>query len=103
METFAYICEDSLEGMLSAVFEAYEHREFPDDTVVRGLFQQRLGEKVRYVQTDIDHACRVRAGLSERAVSGRMRPFGGIFRTIDAKVGNSRFRAVCNEARSPGS
>ena len=63
METFAYICEDSLEGMLSAVFEAYEHREFPDDIVVRGLFQQRLGEKVRYVQTDIDHACRVRAGL----------------------------------------
>ena len=49
--------------MLSAVFEAYEHREFPDDIVVRGLFQQRLGEKVRYVQTDIDHACRVRAGL----------------------------------------
>lgn len=63
MDTLAYIHEDSLEGVLSAVFEAYERREFPDDIMARGLFQQRLGEKVRYVRTDIDHACRVRSGL----------------------------------------
>ena len=63
METLAYIHEDSLEGVLSAVFEAYERREFPDDIVVRGLLQQRLGERVHYVRTDIGHASRVRAGL----------------------------------------
>ncbi|MFR3272483.1 MAG: hypothetical protein ACLTQI_00600 [Slackia sp.] len=62
--------------MLSAVFEAYERREFPDDIVVRGLLQQRLGERVHYVRTDIGHASRVRAGLIEHAVSGHMRPFG---------------------------
>lgn len=63
MAMLAYIYEDSLEGMLSTIFEAYERREFPDDVVPQGLFQQRLGEKVRYVQTDVEHARRVRAGL----------------------------------------
>lgn len=45
METLAYICEDSLEGMLSAVFKAYEHREFPDDISGSGSVPATLGRK----------------------------------------------------------
>lgn len=63
MTMLAYIYEGSLEGMLSTIFEAYERREFPDDVAPQGLFQQRLGEEVRHVQTNVEHARRVRAGL----------------------------------------
>ncbi len=59
----AYIYDGSLEGMLTSVFEAYVCREDPDDIVAEGLFQPRLGQETKYIQTDLAQADRVRAGI----------------------------------------
>lgn len=59
----AYCYDGTLEGLLSAVFQAYELHEDPQDIVREGNLQPRLGQTVRFVETDIGHAERVQRGV----------------------------------------
>lgn len=59
----AYAYDGSLEGLLSAVFAAYERHENPSDVEPEGRLQPRLGQYVYRVPTNLEHAARVRNGL----------------------------------------
>ncbi|WP_350454101.1 TIGR03915 family putative DNA repair protein [Slackia heliotrinireducens] len=63
MEPIAYVYDDTLEGLLTAIFTAYARHEDPEDVVPAGLIQPRLGQEVVSVETDFELAERVRAGL----------------------------------------
>ena len=57
------IVRGSLEGLLSAVFEAYARREDPQDVARADVLQPRLGQTVRVIETNEEHAVRVRRGI----------------------------------------
>lgn len=62
----AYCHDGTLEGLLSAVFEAYARREDPQDVASADVLQPRLGQTVRVIETNEQHAVRVRRGLRRR-------------------------------------
>lgn len=59
----AYVYDGSLEGLLSAVFLAYQRKECPIDVVPAALYIPRLGQEAVDVQTDMQKALRVRKGI----------------------------------------
>lgn len=61
-----YVTDGSFEGILTAVFEAYARKEFPESIVSRELFQLSLGSEVREIETDQDKADRVYRKVIER-------------------------------------
>lgn len=63
----ACLYDGSLEGLLSAVFWAYEAHQNPTEVVDERVFQPRLGQRTVPVATDYERALRVRRGV-ERAV-----------------------------------
>lgn len=81
LDNVAYVHDGTVEGLLSAVFEAYARHEQPTDIVSEGRLQPRLGQSVRHIETDFAHAERVRRG-------------------IVAKGGSAVFRAIVRAAVS---
>lgn len=67
LEDAAYLTDGTLEGLLSAVFLAYERKESPLDIVAERLYEPRLGQSSLVVQTDFDRAERVRRGVEKAA------------------------------------
>lgn len=59
----AYAYDGSLEGLLSAVFAAYERHERPTDVAPEERLQPRLGQRVALIPTDQDRALRVMSTL----------------------------------------
>ena len=59
----AYCHDGTLEGLLSAVFEAYARREDPQDVASAHVLQPRLGQTVRAIETNVEHAVRVQKGI----------------------------------------
>ena len=59
----AYAYDGSLEGLLSAVFEAYARHEDPQDISKQEVLQPRLGQTVRAIETDVERAERVQRGI----------------------------------------
>ncbi|HIW76926.1 MAG TPA: TIGR03915 family putative DNA repair protein [Candidatus Gordonibacter avicola] len=66
----AYVHDGSLEGLLSAVFEAYARHEDPQDIVRDGQLQPRLGQTVRFIETDMERALRVQRGVKRAGGHG---------------------------------
>ncbi len=58
-----YCHDGTLEGLFSAVFEAYARHEDPQDIACDGVLQLRLGQTVRYIETNGDYAARVQRGI----------------------------------------
>lgn len=63
----AYVHNGSLEGLLSAVFLAFERHELPVDIVSEKRYQPRLGQESITIETDSERALRVRRGVEKRA------------------------------------
>ena len=59
----AYIYDGTVEGLLSAIFAAYAHREEPTDLAPEGAFQARLGQRAVRVETNPSQAERVHDGI----------------------------------------
>lgn len=62
----AYAYDGSLEGLLSAIFAAYERREHPSDVEPEARLQLRLDQRVSYIDVDMAHVERVHRGLLRR-------------------------------------
>lgn len=62
----AYCYDDTLEGLLSAIFAAYANHEDPSDVVPERCLQPRLGQRVSVIETNVEHARRVQKGLCRR-------------------------------------
>lgn len=67
LEDAAYLHDGSLEGLLSAVFQAYARHEEPTDIVAAERYQPRLGQSPIPIATDAGHARRMRAGIQDAA------------------------------------
>ncbi len=61
--TLAYVYDGTLEGLLSAVFLAFQRKEDPQDISPERSFAPRLGQQVIEVPTNIEHAARVKNGI----------------------------------------
>ena len=59
----AYAYDGTLEGLLSAIFAAYERHENPTDVVPESRLQPRLGQRVAAIPTNMNHAARVLRGV----------------------------------------
>ncbi len=59
----AYTFDGTLEGLLSAIFAAYEHHEDPSDITPENLVQLRLSQRISFIETDQEHADRVYRGI----------------------------------------
>ncbi len=62
----AYTFDGSTEGMLTAIFQAYERHEDPQDIFREGAMQPQLGQNIIAVETEPELAQRVRAGIQKR-------------------------------------
>lgn len=67
LQSVAYLHDGTLEGLLSSVFLAYARHEQPDDIVAEDAYQPRLGQSSINVETDFEHAERVKAGVVKAA------------------------------------
>lgn len=70
MEVFRY--DRSFDGLLSALFDAYKLRTFPDALIGPGEPEPLFAERIHEVATERAHADRVWCGLEQR-LSARMR------------------------------
>lgn len=72
-QKYVYLCEDSLEGILSAVYRAYEERHghrANEIRIRRTGFNQELFCEYIYVETDLERAVKV-ARTVQREISGQ--------------------------------
>lgn len=67
ISNIAYVYDGSTEGLLSAVFLAYANHENPQDIIREGAFQLRLDQSMVYVETNAQHAERVRRGVIRKS------------------------------------
>lgn len=67
VSSIAYVYDGSTEGLLSAVFLAYANHENPQDIIREGAFQLRLGQSAVYIETNAQHAERVRKGVIRKS------------------------------------
>lgn len=65
-DSLAYVYDGTLEGLLTAIFCAYESHEDPDDVLPQGCIAPRLGQRVALIGTDAAKAQRVADGLRRR-------------------------------------
>lgn len=63
----AYLYDGTVEGLLSAVFLAYERHEDPLDIVKACDYQPRFAQSAIEVETNFEHAARVRRGIEREA------------------------------------
>ena len=66
LQDVAYVHDGTIEGLLTAVFQSYANREVPLDVITADNLQLRLGQSVRFIETDFELAQRVKRGI-ERA------------------------------------
>ncbi len=74
-DSVAYVYDDTLEGLLSAIFAAYANGEDPLDVVPERSLQPRLGQRVAAIATNAHHADRVARTLKEQ---GGWRTFAAV-------------------------
>lgn len=66
-DNVAYLYDGSVEGLLTAVFLTYAHKERPIDICPAAHHQPRLGQEVREITTDFALATRVQRGICRQA------------------------------------
>ena len=101
MEHVAYLYDGTLEGLLSAVFFAYERHEDPDEVVSELRYQPRFIQEAVAVATDFDRAQRVRRGIE--CAAGR-NAFVAVLRASacdDYEVGTVVYRFVRHVMERP--
>jgi len=90
----AYLYDGSLEGLLSAVFAAYERHEDPEDVIDESVYQPQIGQDCFVVSTDFDRALRVRRGIERAAGRDAFRAVQRAATCEDPQVGSAVYRFV---------
>ena len=90
----AYLYDGSVEGLFSAIFQAYASHESPSEIVATQYYRPRFLQDSKAISTNFDHAMRVRRGIERMA--GK-RSFTAIMRASSCdgyEVGTIVFRFV---------
>lgn len=61
-----YVTDGTLEGILTAIFEAYSNKEEPQSIVTGEYYQAMLGADVRTIETDSEKSDRVYRAIAEK-------------------------------------
>ena len=67
LQHVAYVYDGTTEGLLTAVFQTYALHERPEDMLRQDALQPRLGQSIRFIDTDNALAHRVKVGICKRA------------------------------------
>ena len=94
LEDVAYLYDGTLEGLLSAVFLAYERHERPLDVVKEAQYEPRLGQSSIFVETDFGKAKRVRSGICRVAGSRTFETVKLASLSDDYQAGTSIYRFI---------
>lgn len=90
----AYTYDGSLEGLLSVAFASYANHEKPTDVAPVDVLQPRFSQYVRYIETDMMRASRVRKGLIKR---GGLSAFSAVRKasvSSDPSAGMAAYRFI---------
>ena len=90
----AYCHDGTLEGLLSAVFEAYARREDPQDVASAHVLQPRLGQTVRTIETNVEHAVRVQKGIHRACGQGSFETVMHVSLSDDPHAGTIAYRFI---------
>ena len=90
-----YTFDGTWEGLLTAVFEAFDRREAVGDLLDPGGELPLFGEALHAVATDATRAQRVWAGLERRMSKGGLRLFFACWLSERAEVHGPMFRYAC--------
>ena len=93
-DEIAYLYDGTLEGLLSAVFAAYERHEDPDEVVAEQAYRPRLAQESLCVPTDFGRACRVRRGVEKAAGTEAFRAVQRASLCEDYQVGTAVYRFI---------
>jgi probable DNA metabolism protein len=89
-----YITDGSFEGILTAVFEAYERKEKPISIVSQNCFQLALGLTVREVETSEEKYKRVSKAISRKISPDFLTTLYCAFLSEDPDIGISIYNAI---------
>ena len=101
--SLVYIVDDTFDGLLSAIFEAYQTRQRPDAIVTSGRRQPELFERRVKIATEPDKAERVWQGLRKHLGVKRRRMLFEAFLSGDPGVATAIFRYVRGALPARGS
>lgn len=90
----AYVFDGSLEGLLTAIFQAYARHEKPIDVVTDEGLQPRLGQRICPIQTDAALAHRVKRGIQMTAGRQAFRSVLKASLSGDPQAGTHAYRFV---------
>lgn len=90
----AYLYDGSLEGLLSAIFCAFENKVAPNDVVREHEYIPRLGQSHVVIGTDIDKAKRVRDMLCRQCGYEAYRHITKVSLSGDPNAGTYAYRYV---------
>ena len=101
LENVAYVYDGTLEGLLTAVFRAYENHEDPQDVVKAGTLRPRLDQSMRTIETDQARALRVAAGVRRTCGDEAFQKIMHASLSDDPTAGTVVYRFICY-AMPPG-
>lgn len=81
-----YIYDGTYEGLLTAIFTSFEHREFTITLTTPGVYQEHLFDGSRVISTDRTKASRVYSGLAKRTTKNIVTDFWRAFLSEDTSV-----------------
>lgn len=90
----AYLYDKTFEGLLTAVFDAYSRKVFPDVLLAEGSTLPLFTEEVYTVITQDDRAERVWKGLEKKLTAGACRMIRAVWLSEETDVDNLLFRYI---------
>jgi len=99
----AYLYDKTFEGLLTAVFDAYSRKIFPDVLLAEGSMLPLFTEEVYTVYTQDDKADRVWKGIEKKLTAGACRMIRAVWLSEEANADQLLFRFIRKNLDSPTS
>lgn len=86
LQNVAYLCDGTVEGYLTCIFQAYTRKEHPEDITTEASYQPRFEQSALYIQTEFEQAQRVGRGIRRK---GGASAFLAVVRALSSCVPNA--------------
>jgi probable DNA metabolism protein len=96
-----YTFDNTLDGLLTAVFDAFARRERPEELLREGDQMSLFGDEVHTVQSDAEKAGRVWKGLEKRLPKEAVRMLFVSWLSELPEVSRPLFQYICKVFRQP--
>ena len=96
-----YTFDNTLDGLLTAVFDAFARRERPEELLREGDQMPLFGDEVHVVQSDTEKAARVWKGLEKRLSKEAVRMLMVSWLSELPELNSPLFQYICKVFRQP--